>query len=84
MIANKFNEYFTNIGPNLANKITGVKGDVSDYIKTSYPNSMFVSDTDPQELINFVQALKESSSAGYDGLSPYIVKKNYSRYCSAP
>ena len=75
MIANKFNEYFTNIGPNLANKITSVKGDVSDYIKSSYPNSMFVSDTDPQELINIVHSLKESSRAGYDGLSPYIVKK---------
>ena len=76
MIANKFNEYFTNIDPNLANKITSEKGDVSDYIKQfSNPDSMFVSNTDPVELINIVQSLKESSSAGYDGLSPYILKK---------
>ena len=33
-MANKFNEYFTNIGPTLANKIPHVDGDHLQFIKT--------------------------------------------------
>ena len=34
-IANEFNKFFTNIGPNLANKISNVDGDISDYLDVS-------------------------------------------------
>ena len=50
VIADKFNEYFTNIGPNPANKIVSLKWDVTDYIQSNYLNSMFVTSTDPQEM----------------------------------
>ena len=52
IIADKFNDYFTNIGPNLANKIPSLKGDVTVYIKSNYPNSLFVTSTDVKKIEN--------------------------------
>ena len=65
-------------GLNLANKIPNLKGDITDYIKSNYPNSMFVTSTDPQEIENSVQLLKQTNSIGYDGLSSYVIKKTIS------
>ena len=35
-IANEFNIFFVNIGPNLANQISQQNGDISDYLKRSF------------------------------------------------
>ena len=35
-IANELNTFFANIGPNLANKISNVDGDISDYLDGSF------------------------------------------------
>ena len=60
IITDKLNEYFTNIDPKLTNRIPSLKGDVTDYIKSSYPNNMFVTSSDSQEIENIVQVLKTS------------------------
>ena len=36
---------------------------------------MFVTSTDPQEIENIVQLLKQTNSVGYDGLSSDVIKK---------
>ena len=74
-IANEFNKFFTNIGPNLANKISNVDGDISDYLDGSFQNSMCVIHTDPIQIQNITNLLKSSSSKGVDGVSPKIVKE---------
>ena len=74
-IANEFNKFFTNIGPNLANKTSNVDGNISDYIDGSFQNSMCAIHTDPIEIQNITNHLKSSSSRGVDGVSPEIVKE---------
>ena len=49
-VANKCNEYFTNIGPTLANKIPHVNGDHHQFIKTFSGDSMFIMPTDELEI----------------------------------
>ena len=46
-IANEFNKCFTHIGPNLANRISNVDGDIPDYLDWSFQNSMCAIHTDP-------------------------------------
>ena len=57
VIANKFNNYFPNIGPTLAQKITPVKVNISEYLIGNFSNSMFLADTNPQEIFAIVKLL---------------------------
>ena len=74
-IANEFNKFFTNIEPNLANKISNVDGNISDYLDGSFQNSMCAIHTDPNEIQNITNHLKSSSTKGVDRVSPKIVKE---------
>ena len=75
-IANAFNNYFINIGPNLARKITNPSGSHRDYVQV--PNiccsSMTVLETDYIEIYNIVSALDPNTSCGYDEISPKVIK----------
>lgn len=73
-IANKFNDYFVNIGPQLANKIPAATGDPIKYIQGDFPNSMVLYNTDPTEIAQIVHQLKNSSSKGHDGILPTVIK----------
>ena len=68
-IANEFNKFFTNIGPNFANKISNVDGDIPDDLDVSFQNSMCAIHTDPTEIHKITNHLKSSSSKGVDGVS---------------
>ena len=61
-IANEFNKFFTNIGPNLAKTISSEDGEKSDYPDGSFQNSMCAIHTDPIEIQNITNHLKSSSS----------------------
>ena len=74
-IANEFNKFFTNIEPNLANNISNVDGDISDYLNGSFQNSMCAIHTDPIEIQNITNHLRSSSSKGVDDVSSKIVKE---------
>jgi len=52
-IANKFNEYFTNIGSGRVTKIPPVSGDFRKYVYNgqSINQSFFFQPTDPSEII---------------------------------
>ena len=73
-MANKFNEYFTNIGlgPTLANKNSCVNGNSSCIYQTIFLRLMFIMPTEEHEIKPIVGDL--SSSPGYDDISPKIVK----------
>ena len=81
IIAQKFNEYFVSIGPNLAEKIDLVKdapGDADSYISGHYKNSIFLTHTSPSEICSIVSWVKSTSSSGYDGMPPSLIKQVYS------
>ena len=74
-IAKLFNNFFTNIGPDLAKQIT-VPDDVSvlDYLTNKNLKSMFLSPTDDSEVIRVVHNFKNKTSVDSDGLSMKFVK----------
>ena len=74
IIADSFNIYFVNVGPNLANNIPASNGDISSYLTGSYINSMAVHEADPAEIVRLAGSLKNSSSIGNDGVPTPIVK----------
>ena len=68
-IANKFNEYFINIGPNLAKNIKNNSDtNFEKYLIGNYQNSMFLAPITENELEN------EIKSPGYDNISNKILK----------
>ena len=55
IISSKFNDYFVNVGPNLAKNIPQINDDsVTNYITGSYPNSMSILKSTLNEIINIV------------------------------
>ena len=71
IIAQKFNEYFASIGPNLGEKIELVRdapGDAVNYISGHYKNSIFLADTSSSEICIIVSCLKSTSNSGFDGI----------------
>ena len=73
--ADKFIEYFIEIGPSPANEI-----DVSNtapfhtYLSSPCTSSFHFQYTNPSDLQNIIQGLKPTSSAGYDHLSSKVLK----------
>jgi hypothetical protein len=76
IIADKFNDYFTNVGSNLAEKIPSVNIDPITYIRGSFPSSLFLQDVERFEVERIIRALKHSS-AGYDGIHAKVLKHIY-------
>lgn len=75
LMANKFNEYFTNVGSSLAAKIPTIAGDFSIYVNNgqSVSQSFFAQPSDPTEIINIVNQFKPNKSAGYDDIHPSVI-----------
>ena len=75
-IANKFNEYSTNIGQDLASSIdTSNKAPFDSYLNTTCPNSFLFQYTDPADIAKIICQLKPKSSAGYDNISSKLLKE---------
>jgi hypothetical protein len=73
-IANKFNDFFTNIGTTLANKIPSPDSDFQAQSCSPLKNSLFLSPTTPEELLSFTTKLKSSHSSGIDDISSIMLK----------
>ena len=74
-IANLFNEYFVNIGPDQASKIDRHNHDFKEFLpESSYP-SLFLYPTDFIEILNIVRSLKSSHSYSHDEVSTHLLKK---------
>ena len=75
-IANKFNEYFTNIGPDLARSInTANKAPFDSYLNTPCSNSFLFQYTNPTDIAKIIGQLKPKSSSGYDNISSKLLKE---------
>ena len=76
-IAEKFNEFYVNIGPTLASKIPTGRCDPITYFKngtTNFINCVLLMRR--EEVSNILKDMK-SSSIGRDFISPSIIKKAY-------
>lgn len=77
-IANKFNNYFVNLGPKLANKIRNSSNNTFEkYLTDANPNSMFLSPIYEYEVQTEIKSLNANKSSGYDGYYAKILKDIY-------
>ena len=74
IIAEKFNHFFSNIGPELAKKIPPSSKKPEQFLKGSYPHSMFFSPILENEIFDIISNLKNTTSRGYDNLPMSILK----------
>ena len=74
-IASKFNEYFINIGPNLANKIECRENDSFEkYLTGNYQSNMLLDPITENELEKELENMKSNKSSGYDGVIIKIIQ----------
>ena len=82
-IANHFNDFYVNVGENLAKKIPKTGKNHSEYMQNSNPhNSVFnQTEVNEDEVLKIISNFKDSA-AGWDELKPSIVKhvKHYIKY----
>ena len=75
-IANKFNEYFTDIGLDLASSIdTSNKAPFDSYLNAPCSNSFLFQYTNPTDIAKIICQLKPKSSAGCDNISFKLLKE---------
>ena len=78
LISDKFNEYFVNIGPELARNILPSTRKVNDFLTGDYQQSMFFVPTTEQEIQDIISNLKNTNSVGHDRIPTNLLK-----FCSA-
>ena len=66
-IANKFNEYFTNVGPTLSSKIPPVNTSSKSFLnKTHYYESFFIDPVTEEDVEKGLRGLNPNKSIGHD------------------
>ena len=74
-IANEFNKYFTEIGPNLADTISFPPNkSFKDYLNNTADNDFKFKKLSEKEIIEIIDSLKPKSSYGTDGISNKLLK----------
>ena len=73
-IADHFNNYFTNIGHNLAEKIPPSNRSFVDFLDDRISDSIFFNPVIEIEVLDLVGKLASKKSAGHDGLSNFCLK----------
>ena len=78
-IADCFNDYFTNIGPNLASNILPTQSSLgfTEYLSNPNNKSVFLTPVNKYEVIDIVNNLQNKKSSGHDSIS-MITIKNFS------
>jgi len=73
-IANKFNEFFTEIGSKLASNISPTDASYTDYLKSSTLTSIGIELTSPSELVSIANEFHTTQSEGMDKINPKIAR----------
>ena len=74
-IANEFNKYFTNIGPELANSInTSGMPNVMSYMKPKADHRFKFEYTNPENIRQLISEMKSKNSSGEDEFSSKFLK----------
>ena len=73
-ISNKFNEFYTNIGPNLAKEINIASSkSFRSYLKSSNEKNFYFVDVTEEIVYKIMNNLKPKDSCGQDGLSSSLL-----------
>ena len=82
-IANLFNEYFVNVGPNIDEKIAESKYDFKDFVKNVNENdaNFIMSPTVPQEIYDIIKLLDNKKSLGPNSI-PIDILKTFNEFYS--
>jgi hypothetical protein len=78
LVANHFNDYFCNVGTNLAKSLPVVDSDFKVYLKKPNPHSFVCEQISYNELLNQITSLNNSNSSSTDCMSNNIIK--YCKY----
>ena len=75
-MANCFNNYFSNVGPRLANRVLLSTKTYRDYLdqELSPPNSFFINATTESEILSLITKLDTSKANGQYGIPIYLIK----------
>ena len=72
-IANGFNNFFANVGPNLAKTIPACEGkSFYDYMVNNVRSFMFLQPTCESKINNVIRVFQNKTSSGHDGISMNI------------
>ena len=76
IIANNFNDFFANLGLNLAQNIPPTNLNFHHYLNNVVPpiNSLFFKPIDTQEIVSICNSLKSGTSGGFDDIKSDVVK----------
>ena len=75
IITNSFNNFFCEVGEQLADKFDNVNiSEHKKFLKDPAPQSIFLHNTNVTEIINTVRNLKNSNSTGHDEISTKFIK----------
>ena len=56
IIADSLNEYFTNIGPNLSERLPSPPVNFQQFLKRRQRNSFYLRPTDPMEVLDIIES----------------------------
>ena len=73
-VANKFNNYFINVAQKLESELGECNSSYQDYLKNPNESSFFLGETEPGEILDFINELKIEKSPDIYGISPKLVK----------
>jgi hypothetical protein len=73
-IADRFCDYFTNVGPNLAKTIPKASITFQSYLDGNFINSLFLEPTTMQEIGDIINLLRYCVASGYDNIPMWIVR----------
>ncbi len=79
IIADTFNNFYVNIGPSPAQKITNQQRDPLSYINKHVPETMLLYETNRNEVQNIITLMKEASP-GWDNIHAKIIKCTYNLF----
>ena len=75
-IANGFNNYFVNVGPNLAASMPTTDLNSVYLPRLNLPNSFALTPTSPMEVAGIINKLKPKTSKDLSGISPKLIKSS--------
>ena len=81
-IANRFCEYFTNIGPNLAKSIPASDRSHRSFLNGGFINSFFLQSASEQEVTEICSSFRSGTAPGYDSISMNVVKESFNLICA--
>ena len=73
IIANEFNQYFTDIGPSLANQINA-NHNFKEYLHSPADSRLILQSIDEHKVMKIIEHLKNKTSTGTDGISNKLIK----------